>query len=151
MNFFRISVQAPQKSLECNNVPSYRCRKIIRHVRIYIEINHIILTDYSGQVDPKPNSSANMLKFSKYRFSDTITNGLNNGDEPWKLYFNLSYCVNLLVVTQLLISSFRGIDEWLPGLVALSAETDIFLWAQCFEFLGTPPLKAGPFIFLLSL
>lgn len=42
-------------------------------------INHIILTDYSKQVVPKPNSSAKYTEifFLKYRFSDTITSGLN--------------------------------------------------------------------------
>lgn len=51
-------------------------------------INHIILTDYSRQVDPKPNSSAKYTEiFKKYRFSDTITNGLNNGMSPGNCIF----------------------------------------------------------------
>lgn len=41
-------------------------------------------------------------------------------------FLNLSYCVNLLLVTQLLISSFRGIDEWLRGWGALFLQRLIF-------------------------
>lgn len=118
-------------------------------------INRIILTDYSRQVVPKPNPSAKYTEiFFKYRFSDTITNGLNNGMSPGNhIFSNLSYCVNLLLVTQLLISTFRGIDEWLRGWGVLFLQRMIFSsglswlrvsWNSSFEG------RTRPF-FLLSL
>lgn len=113
--------------------PPTDARKIITQQWYTLVINHIILTDYSRQVVPKPNSSAKYTEifFKKCWFSDTITNGLNNGMSPENcIVLNLSYCVNLMSVTQLLISTFRGIDETQRLRCALSTENDIFLWAQ---------------------
>ena len=117
--------------------PPTDARKIITQQWYTLVINHIILTDYSRQVVPKPNSSAKYIEifFFKCWFSDTITNGLNNGMSPENcIFLNLSYCVNLMSVTQLLISTFRGIDEWLRGWGVLFLQRMIFFsglsWLQ---------------------